>query len=113
MPHYRHWQRSLIKKINSSIPKPAEQFAAFTPWSHATKDESHGHPKPRLRPNYLHTKTALIDNNWATVGSANLDGASLDFFQAGIFWRLPNAILQGGEMRNTETNCVVFEEQVP
>ena len=53
--------------------------------------------------NYLHTKSALIDNRWVMVGSANLDGASLDYIQ------YARAFLDG-DVRNTEANLVVFEE---
>jgi hypothetical protein len=53
-------------------------------------------------PNYLHTKTAIIDGKWATIGSANLDGASLDEFQ------LLRIIL--GVNRNDELNVVVFND---
>jgi phosphatidylserine/phosphatidylglycerophosphate/cardiolipin synthase-like enzyme len=101
MPFYPHWQRSAIKRIADAIPDSSKRFAAFTPWTHAAPDAQH--PKPRLRTNYLHTKTGIIDNNWASVGSANLDGASLDYFQIAH-------PLQLGDWVNTETNCVVFGE---
>jgi phosphatidylserine/phosphatidylglycerophosphate/cardiolipin synthase-like enzyme len=39
-------------------------------WSHKPPDAQH--PKPRLSPNYVHAKVAIIDNKWATVGSAIL-----------------------------------------
>jgi phosphatidylserine/phosphatidylglycerophosphate/cardiolipin synthase-like enzyme len=112
MPFYPHWQRGLIERIAKGIaPNAADRFGAFTLWSHTASDARHA--RPRLRANYAHTKTAIIDNNWATVGSANLDGASLDYFQLMFYRRLPNVLFQGGEMRNTETNCVIFEEHVP
>jgi phosphatidylserine/phosphatidylglycerophosphate/cardiolipin synthase-like enzyme len=105
IPMYPRWQRKAIKEIATSIGAGADQrFGAFTPWSHAAKDADH--PKPRLAKNYIHAKVALADNRWATVGSANLDGASLDYFQLGH-------ALQGGDMRNSETNLVLFEETPP
>jgi hypothetical protein len=57
--------------------------------------------KPMIMPNYLHTKTAVVDGTWATVGSANLDGASLDYFQI-------LHSLQGGDNRNHELNYVIY-----
>ncbi len=112
IPRYPHWQKGLIQRIAQALGSDAEaRFGAFTLWSHAPSDATHS--KPRLRANYPHTKTGLIDNTWATSGSANLDGASLDFFQLLFYWRLPNFLFQGGGMRNTETNCVVFEETPP
>ena len=105
IPMYPRWQRKAIKQISESIGDGADhRFGAFTPWSHAAKDPTH--PKPRLAKNYIHAKVAFSDNRWATVGSANLDGASLDYFQVGH-------ALQGGDMRNSETNVVVFEDVAP
>ncbi|MFC5834906.1 hypothetical protein [Nonomuraea insulae] len=49
----------------------------------------------------MHSKTSLLDGTWATIGSANLDGASLDFTQH-LHKLLP------GEVRNTEVNCVIL-----
>jgi hypothetical protein len=74
----------------------------FSTWVHASK-ESLGQSIPNIVDIYLHTKCALIDNRWATVGSANLDGASLDYIQyARAFF--------DSDVRNTEANLVVFED---
>jgi phosphatidylserine/phosphatidylglycerophosphate/cardiolipin synthase-like enzyme len=96
------WQRQAIEKISNSLKDAASaRFGVFSAWTHAAKDAKHA--KPRLIDTYLHTKTAIIDNNWATVGSANLDDASQDFvdFARGAL---------AGEPRNSETNIVVFED---
>jgi len=106
MPLYLKWQQQAIDQIAGSLKDATAKarFGAFSAWSHAKSDSEH--PKPRLVDNYLHTKSAIIDNRWATVGSANLDGASLDSIQyaRSIF---------GGDVRNTEGNLVVFEESQP
>ena len=103
MPLYLGWQQAAVRRIAGSIGDAAaakQRLGVFSVWTHAPSDADHS--KPRLVDNYLHTKTALIDNRWATVGSANLDGASLDFVQ------YARAALDG-DVRNTEANVVVFE----
>ena len=73
----------------------------FTAWTHDNAEPEHKHQNPIIMPNYLHTKTAVVDGLWATIGSANLDGASLDQFQV-------LRALQFGNFRNDELNCVIF-----
>jgi phosphatidylserine/phosphatidylglycerophosphate/cardiolipin synthase-like enzyme len=110
MPFYPGWQQAAISRIAKSFKTPddaAKRFGVFTAWSHSPADGPSGpHQKPRLMDNYLHTKTAIIDNRWSTVGSANLDGASLDFVQYFHGYL-------SGDVRNTEANIVVFEEGTP
>jgi phosphatidylserine/phosphatidylglycerophosphate/cardiolipin synthase-like enzyme len=108
MPFYPKWQAELIAQIRSDAGAAnANRLGAFTAWTHNLAPNSDaGMPwskqvKPMIMPNYLHTKTAVIDGTWATVGSANLDGASLDYFQ----------ILHSIEItdpRNHELNYVIF-----
>jgi phosphatidylserine/phosphatidylglycerophosphate/cardiolipin synthase-like enzyme len=101
-PFVPKWQRQSIERISNSLKDSAsKRFGVFSVWSHAASDAKH--PKPRLIDTYVHTKTAIIDNNWATVGSADLDDASQDFVD---FARPALA----GEPRNSETNIVVFED---
>ena len=102
MPLYPGWQQKAIRRIKDALGANAEkQVGIFTKWSHAVRDDKH--PRPRLVDNYLHTKSALIDNDWASVGSANLDGASLERVE------YARAALDG-DVRNTESNLVVWEE---
>jgi phosphatidylserine/phosphatidylglycerophosphate/cardiolipin synthase-like enzyme len=96
VPLYPGWQRAALRRIAEVADR--SRLGVFSTWSHAAPDATH--PKPRLRNNYLHTKSAIIDNRWATVGSANLDGTSLDRFQL-------EPIVDN---RDSETNCVVFAE---
>jgi phosphatidylserine/phosphatidylglycerophosphate/cardiolipin synthase-like enzyme len=104
LPFYIGWQQKAIKRIVGSLgdsATAAKRVGVFSTWVHASK-ESLGQSNPAILDIYLHTKSALIDNRWATVGSANLDGASLDFIQyARAFF--------DSDVRNTEANLVVFE----
>jgi len=106
MPLYLKWQQQAIDQIAGSLKDAAAKarLGVFSAWSHTKSDSAH--PKPRLVDNYLHTKSAIVDNRWATVGSANLDGASLDSIQYA-------RSMFGGDVRNTEGNLVVFEETAP
>ncbi len=63
-------QARLVKRIRDAAP---DRVGIFTRWSY-----DHAHPRPWVAPIYLHAKTAVVDDTWATIGSANLDGLSLD-----------------------------------
>lgn len=103
IPWYPGWQRSLIKRIGAEAGTDgASRFGVFTAWSHTGPSAEHKRTKPVIMPDYLHTKTAIVDGKWATVGSANLDGASLDDFQ------VLRALI--GVNRNDELNLAVFND---
>ena len=78
-PTYPFMQRRLITRMRREIRKfykGPPRFGVFTRWRHQTHEI--GETRPRMMPVYIHAKVGIIDNNWATVGSANLDGLSLD-----------------------------------
>ncbi|MDN3358541.1 phospholipase D-like domain-containing protein [Actinomadura sp. DC4] len=104
LPLYPRWQRKLVARIRDAMKKlgqdPDRRFGVFTRWTHEPAAPP-GQVNPRIAPNYLHTKVGIVDDTWAAVGSANLDGASLDFFQ----------ILHGlqfGDVRETEMDFVLL-----
>jgi len=108
VPTYPFKQRRLITRIRRAIgqtPSTRQRFGVFTRWTHETTG-----PRPRILPIYVHAKLAIIDNTWATVGSANLDGLSLDS-------SLPSDILNGlfnrDEQRAIEVNGVFFDTNAP
>lgn len=72
------------------------RVGVFTRWAY---DENH--PKPWVAPVYIHAKGAIIDDSWATIGSANLDGLSLDY-------NLLLSPLAFGETTATELNINVI-----
>ncbi len=92
IPFYAKWQCALIDEIRKQLAADATRIGFFTAWSQEAG---------KIMPNYVHTKVGVVDTQWATVGSANLDGASLDYFQ------LLHAY-QFGDNRNHELNYIVF-----
>ncbi len=92
IPFYAKWQCALIKEIRDKLAADATRIGFFTAWSQEAG---------KIMPNYVHAKVAIVDNTWATVGSANLDGASLDYFQ--LFHAY-----QFGDNRNHELNYLIF-----
>jgi len=127
VPTYPFKQRRLITRIRRAIgqtPTGPQRFGVFTRWTHESvaeriqmkppettdPDPQTKDPRPRLLPIYIHAKAAIVDNTWATVGSANLDGLSLDS-------SLPSDILNGlfhrDEQRAIEVNGVFFDTKTP
>jgi hypothetical protein len=87
-------QARLVKQIRAAAP---DRVGIFTRWSY-----DHAHPRPWVAPIYLHSKMAVVDDTWATIGSANLDGLSLDH----------NAVLSPlafGETTAAELNITILE----
>jgi phosphatidylserine/phosphatidylglycerophosphate/cardiolipin synthase-like enzyme len=108
VPTYPFKQRRLITRIRRAIlqtPTGPQRFGVFTRWTHDERP-----PRPRILPIYVHAKAGIIDNTWATIGSANLDGLSLD-------GSLPSDILNGlfnrNEQRAIEVNGVFFDTKDP
>ena len=103
MPLYMGWQQKAIKRILVPSPigkrqEPRRRVQRLGPRVQGMLGES----KPSIVDIYLHTKSAL-SHRWATVGSANLDGASRFLLStARAFF--------DSDVRNTEANLVVFED---
>ncbi len=69
------WQvdtlRAFLKELGSD---GRERVGLFTLWTH---DNPTGAGKTRLVRTFVHTKAAIVDDLWVSIGSANLDGVSL------------------------------------
>lgn len=115
IPGYAKWQPETIRRIRDRLsPDEFRRFGVFTLWSHE-EGGAQGGPQ-RICRNYVHSKVAVIDDEWATVGSANLDGDSLVYSQnatrggyrfAGDLLSLRQAGLRT-DNRESETNIVVY-----
>jgi len=79
---YPERQIQLIRQFRSDLvtalgePAVKKRLGIFTIWSC-----QEAAAKYEIMPIYIHSKTAIVDDLWATVGSANLDGASLNQIQ--------------------------------
>lgn len=103
VPFYPFKQRRLITRIREGIgqtPGGPQRFGVFTRWTHQV-----GQPRPRMLPVYIHAKVGIVDNSWATVGSANLDGLSLD---SSLVSDVFHALFDVREQRAVEVNGIMF-----
>lgn len=64
------------KRIEQLREAGDKRVGVFTRW---TYDKRLNEPRPWVAPVYIHAKGAIVDDSWATIGSANLDGLSLDY----------------------------------
>ncbi len=75
IPSYKKWQNKCIEKFGIKSLKDCiehPQISFFTLWSVKTSKELF-----EIQQLYVHSKLAIVDDIWATVGTANLDGSSL------------------------------------
>lgn len=77
IPRYQTWQTELLERfINEARQLEVHnRIGLFTLWSHEDR------PVHTIIRNYVHSKVGIVDDSWATVGSANLDGVSLNHSQ--------------------------------
>lgn len=81
IPGYSKIQPRVIHALRDGVRRIAAQdrLGIFSLWSHeVTKPKTENGPKTSIMRNYIHSKTAIIDDNWATTGSANTDGTSMN-----------------------------------
>ena len=67
----KQFQKELTKELGAA--QVEKRLGIYTVWSCNEKK-----PKYEVKPIYVHSKVAIVDDIWATIGSANLDGASLN-----------------------------------
>jgi len=106
LPFYNSLQPELIVRMYEELSKHRDDPSAklrlgvFTLWSH----DAASTPQRILR-TYTHAKTAIVDDKWATIGSANLDGVSLNLSQHVIH---PVTLRDRREEREVDVNAVIF-----
>ena len=75
IPSYKKWQNQCIEKFGIKSSRDCledPQISFFTLWSAKTSEEMF-----EIQQLYVHSKLAIVDDIWATIGTANLDGTSL------------------------------------
>ncbi|QSA98826.1 phospholipase D-like domain-containing protein [Methylococcus sp. EFPC2] len=74
VPFYPRRQALRIAQLRAA---GGDRVGVFTRWSYDGNRPNNA--RPWVAPVYIHAKGAVVDDAWATVGSANLDGLSLDY----------------------------------
>lgn len=117
IPPYGTWQRRFFRRLLRYITDAERaRVGLYTLWTHELQ------PFPLLIRNYIHSKVAIVDDRWATVGSANCDSVSLTASQHvtllnAIALGIPSVVnaLMGDEFdfrnqRNSEVNLAFFND---
>ena len=93
----------LTKKLGDAQVK--KRVGIFTLWSCNEKKT-----KYEVMPIYVHAKTAIVDDIWATIGSANLDGASLNQIELNtiVAGTLANLVETGGFLKRAAVIILMF-----
>jgi phosphatidylserine/phosphatidylglycerophosphate/cardiolipin synthase-like enzyme len=78
IPSYPQKQIQFINQMRTELGADKNRLGVFTMWS--TDDTK---TPFEIMPIYIHSKTGIVDERWATTGTANIDGGSLNQFQTG------------------------------
>ena len=94
-PDVAFYPGAQARQIDRLREAGGDRVGVFTRWAYAATQ-----PRPSVAQVYLHTKAAIVDDTWATIGSANLDGLSLDY-------NVALSPLVAGETTATELNISI------
>lgn len=99
---YQRWQNARLAGAGLLEHPRAGVFAL---WS--TARDTRGAATAMLNQVFVHSKVVVVDDEWATAGSANLDGVSLYSYGDDFTGRVARRIFRN--VRNLDVNVVVQE----
>lgn len=105
VPSYRSWQHYGFELIGLDLNKlliEHPRIGVFAKWSGNFRNM-----KNNLRHCYIHSKLAIVDDVWLTLGTSNLDGSSLS---AAEEFGTPDST---SNYRNMEMNASFFDLEHP
>src|SRR5690606_21302610 len=82
LPGYPDRHIDNVNQLKAVAKSKGHQLGVYTMWSRS-KTAGAGNDT-QIMPVYVHSKMAIIDDKWATVGSANLDGTSLNYHEVDL-----------------------------
>ena len=100
---YRGWQNTRLRDAGLLEHPRAGLFALWT----SSMDSAHR--RQRLNQVFVHSKVVAIDDRWALVGSANLDGVSLHSYGDDFRSALGRRVFR--DVRNFDIGVVIDAER--
>lgn len=107
---YNGWQQRLIEGLMAGARRvgAGNRIGVFSRWADAKTEVSPSVFRHRIIRNYVHSKVAIVDDKWATFGSANLEGTGLNQAQ-----HLGHLGMLFGLSRGSEVNAVIYDRVPP
>jgi len=97
---YRGWQNAQLEE-HALLNHP--RVGVFTLWSTDAHPERPG--VTRINQLFIHSKVIVVDDEWAAVGTSNLDGVSMGDYGDDFAGALGRRVFRG--VRNVEVNVVI------
>jgi phosphatidylserine/phosphatidylglycerophosphate/cardiolipin synthase-like enzyme len=122
IPGYESKQNKALKDFLkfSENEGASDRVGVFTLWLHENGNDEKGNAVNRIIPLYVHSKVGLVDDIWATIGSANLDGGSLNTGWVAVetekckdnppHIQHASSSRSGQPGRNVEVNVIIHQE---